>query len=62
MGESSDDVIQEESDERQESDCDDESCHDCKKKRHLALLDKLPHAVGSGMSYLLIICVPPRKN
>ena len=29
-------------------DCDQDACHDCKQKRHVALLDKLPHKVGSG--------------
>lgn len=45
---SSDDVIPEATEEEQNEDCDDHSCHDCKKKRQIALLDKLPHAVGTG--------------
>lgn len=51
--EPSDDIIPEVAEEEQEpeSDCDDSSCQDCKKKRQVALLDKLPHVVGSGKDY-----------
>ena len=29
------------------------NCYDCKKKRQIALLDKLPHKVGSGKGWIL---------
>ncbi|KAH3883484.1 hypothetical protein DPMN_007441 [Dreissena polymorpha] len=35
--------------EEQGEDCDQHNCHECKRKRHMALVDKLPHKVGSAL-------------
>ena len=54
VAERPEDSIPEVPDEEQETDCDDESCHECKKKRQVALLDKLPHVVGTGKFTILL--------
>ncbi|XP_053384581.1 patatin-like phospholipase domain-containing protein 2 [Mercenaria mercenaria] len=38
--------------EEDEEACGEGDCYDCKKKRQIALLDKLPHKVGSGKNWL----------
>ncbi|WAR03168.1 PLPL2-like protein [Mya arenaria] len=35
--------------EEEEGGCDEHTCHDCKNKRQVALVDKLPHKVGSAL-------------
>lgn len=42
-----DDSTSEEEEEEEEA-CEEHNCYDCKKKRQTALVDKLPHQVGSG--------------
>ena len=34
--------------EEQVMECDEKDCHECKQRKRLALVDKLPQAVGSG--------------